>query len=252
MVEGRDFTGTPADSSSMMLNQAAVKTMGLKKPLGMKMRHGGRDFIITGITGNVVMASPYQPVDPMIIFYRPNRSSVVSVRLSNGVSPHKTISSLEKIFTKYNPSFPFEYRFVDIEFARKFITEELIGKLTNLFAGLAIFICCLGMAGLASFTIEKRVREISVRKILGASIGQLLTLIATEFMKLVAIAFAVAVPLTWWAMNSWLQNYQYRISVQVWIFGIVGVLVMLLTLAIVWFNIAGIALANPAKKLRNE
>src|SRR6185503_8954124 len=110
---------------------------------------------------------------------------------------------------KYNPAYPFEYQFADQEFAKKFITEDLISKLTNIFAGLAIFICCIGLAGLASFTIEKRIREIGIRKVLGASVEQLLMLISKEFLRLVLIAFVIAVPLTWWFMHSWLQKYEF-------------------------------------------
>ena len=252
ILEGRDFGNTPADTSSMLLNAAAVKTMGLKNPVGATMRYGNRSFVVRGITENVVMTSPYQPVDPMIIMYRQNSRGTVTIRLNSNTSPQKAIGTIEKVFTKYNPGSPFEYRFVDAEFNRKFVTEELIGKLTNLFAGLAIFICCLGMAGLASYTIEKRIREISVRKILGATVQQLLMLIASEFIKLVLIAFVIAVPLTWWAMNNWLQNYSYRVSVEGWIFGLVGLVVIMITMTIVWLNIARAAYANPAKKLRAE
>jgi putative ABC transport system permease protein len=252
IIEGRDFGNTPADTSSMLLNAAAVKTMGLKNPVGTIMRYGDRSFTVRGITDNIVMTSPYQPVDPMIIMYRQNSRGTVTIRLSQHTTPQKAIANIEKVLTKYNPGSPFEYRFVDSEFNKKFVTEELIGKLINLFAGLAIFICCLGMAGLASYTIERRLREISVRKILGASVQQLLMLIASEFIKLVLIAFVIAVPLTWWAMNSWLQNYSYRVTVQGWIFGVVGIIVILITMSIVWLNIARAAYANPAKKLRAD
>ncbi|MHA4842663.1 ABC transporter permease [Flavitalea antarctica] len=252
IIEGRDFGNTPADTSSMLLNAAAVKTMGLKNPIGAIMRYGDRNFVVRGVTENVVMTSPYQPVDPMIIMYRQSSRGTITIRLNQNTAPQKAIGTIEKVLTKYNPGSPFEYRFVDAEFNRKFVTEELIGKLTNLFAGLAIFICCLGMAGLASYTIERRLREICVRKILGASVQQLLMLIAKEFIKLVMVAFLIAVPLTWWAMNNWLQNYSYRVTVQGWIFGVVGIIVILLTMSIVWLNIARAAYANPATKLKAE
>jgi putative ABC transport system permease protein len=252
LVEGRDFGNTPADSASMLLNQAAVKTMGLKNPIGKVMRYGGREYVVIGVTENVVMTSPYDPVDPMIVFYRPNSGGTLSLRLTENTSPQKAISAIQAVFAKFNPEVPFEYSFVDAEFNRKFITEELIGKLTNLFAGLAIFICGLGMAGLASYTIEKRFREISVRKVLGATFQQLLMLIAKEFLKLVGFAFVIAVPLTWWAMNNWLNNYEYRVSIQGWIFAMVGLIVLLLTMLIVWMNIIKVARANPAHKLRAD
>jgi ABC-type antimicrobial peptide transport system permease subunit len=149
---------------------------------------------------------------------------------------------------------PFEYQFVDKEFQKKFLTEELIGKVTNIFAGLAIFICCLGLAGLASFTIEKRIREIGVRKVLGATIQQLLLLISREFLKLVAIAFVIAVPLTWWFMSNWLSKYndQFRVNVSAWLFLLVGIGMFFLTIVIVSLNTVKAALSNPVKNLRSE
>ncbi len=252
MLEGMDFGNSPADTSSMLLNAAAVKTMGLKNPVGKVMRYGNRNYVVKGVTENVVMTSPYQPVDPMMIMYRQQVTGTITIRLKSNIAAQQAMASIENVFTKYNPSAPFEYRFVDAEFNRKFLTEELIGKLTNLFAGLAIFICCLGMAGLASYTIEKRIREISVRKILGASFQQLLMLIAREFIKLVVIAFAIAVPLSWWAMNNWLQGYEYRVTIHSWIFPVVGAIVLSLTLMIVWINIAKAAMANPGQKLRAD
>jgi ABC-type antimicrobial peptide transport system permease subunit len=159
---------------------------------------------------------------------------------------------METIFKTYNPSVPFDYQFADKEFGKKFITEELISKLTNIFAGLAIFICCIGLAGLASFTIEKRIREIGIRKVLGSSVQQILLLISKEFLRLVSIAFIIAVPLTWWAMNSWLQKYEYRIHISIWLFVVVGFLILLLTLTVVSLNTLRAARANPVKSLRTE
>ena len=137
-------------------------------------------------------------------------------------------------------------------FGRKFATEVLISKLTNIFAGLGIFICCIGLAGLASFTIEKRFREIGIRKVLGASVQQLLMLISKEFLKLVAIAFVIAVPVSWYLMDNWLENYEYRTNISWWLFGIVGVLILVLTLVVVSLNTLRAATANPVKSLRSE
>ena len=160
--------------------------------------------------------------------------------------------NLKGIYSTYSPADIFQYQFVDQEFGKKFATEELIGSLTNIFAGLAIFICCIGLAGLASFTIEKRFREIGVRKVLGATVQQLLMLIATEFLKLVLIAFVIAVPLTWWLMFKWLENYAYHVSISIWLFGGVGVVILLLTMAVVSLNTLRAATTNPVKSLRSE
>ncbi len=251
MLQGHDFTGTPADSSSMMLNKAAVDAMKLKNPIGMQMRYG-RTYTITGVTDNVIMTSPFEPAYPMLIVYDASNSSMNTMRIKSGVPVQKAIILLETVFKKYNPSVPFEYKFVDQEFQKKFITEELISKLTNIFSALAIFICCLGLAGLASFTIEKRFREIGVRKVLGASVQQLLMLISKEFLKLVVIAFVIAAPITYWLMSNWLENYKYRININLWLFVIVGSAMFALTLIVVSLNTLKAAVANPVKSLRTE
>lgn len=251
MLQGRDFSGTPADSTSMILNKAAVDAMKLKNPIGMQMRYG-RTYRIIGVSDNVIMTSPFEPAYPMLMLYDPNNSAMNTVRLKDGVLPQKALTSIEAIFKKYNPAVPFEYKFVDQEFGKKFLTEELIGKITNIFAGLAIFICCIGLAGLASFTIEKRIREIGIRKVLGATVQQLLMLISKEFLKLVLIAFITAVPLTWWMMNNWLEKYAFRINISIWLFAVVGIVVLLLTLFVVSLNTMRVAMSNPVKSLRTE
>lgn len=252
ILEGKDFSGTPVDSSSMILNRSAVKVMGLKNPVGMAMRFGSRNYTVIGVSDDVVMGSPYTPVEPMLLVFNPNPSNFVSLRLKPSVTPQQAVTAIERIYKKHVASFPFEYQFVDEAFGQKFAAEELTGRLTNIFAGLGIFICSIGLAGLASFTIEKRFREIGIRKVLGASVQQLLLLISKEFLKLVIIAFVIAVPLTWWLASNWLQKYEYRTGINFWLFGIVGVLILLLTLVVVSLNTLRAATANPVKSLRTE
>lgn len=252
MVSGNDFTGMPSDSSSILLNRAAVEAMNLTKPIGMEMRFGEEKYNVIGVTENIVMESPYQPVDPMLVFYNPNATGIISLRIKKDAALQKTMSFIETLFKKYNPAYPFEYQFVDEEFGRKFITEELISKLTNIFAGLAIFICCIGLAGLASFTIEKRIREIGIRKVLGATVQQVLALISKDFLKLVLIAFLIAVPLAWWGMHNWLKQYTYHIDISIWLFVGVGIIVLLLALTVVTLNTIRAAVVNPVKSLRAE
>lgn len=254
MLEGHDFTGTPADSSSMLLNKAAVELMGLKDPVGTQVRYGRipRNYTITGVTENVVMASPFKPVDPMIVLSDDGSGNYVTVRLNKNIKLQTGIHVLSDIFQKYDPSSPFDYQFVDQEFGKKFASEELISTLTRIFAGLAIFISCLGLAGLASFTIEIRNREIGIRKVLGASVQQILFLISKDFLKLVLIALVLALPLTWWFLNNWLQQYEYRIDLSIWMFIGVGIFLLLLTLLIVSLNSMTAALRKPVKTLRTE
>jgi putative ABC transport system permease protein len=227
--------------------------MQLKNPVGTLLHYGpGKSFTVIGEIDNVVMTTPYEPVEPLMVLYNNSGTYCMSVRLNNGVQPQRAIALLKGIYARYSPADIFEYHFVDQEYGKKFIAEELISRLTDIFAGLAIFICCIGLAGLASFTIEKRFREISIRKVLGASVRQLLILIANEFLKLVLAAFVIAVPLTWWLMYKWLQKYDYRISINIWVFAAVGVIILLLTMTVVSLNTISAAMAKPVKSLRSE
>jgi ABC-type antimicrobial peptide transport system permease subunit len=251
VLKGRDFSGTPGDSVSMLINKAAADAMHVKNPIGLSTQYGNKKFTVIGLIDNVVMTSPYLPVDPLMVYYAPY-SNEITVRLNAGIQPQKAIELFKNMYAKYSPADIFEYQFVDQEFGKKFTAEELINRLTNIFAGLAIFICCIGLAGLASFTIEKRFKEIGIRKVLGATVNQLLLLIATEFLKLVLLAFVIAVPVTWWLMHNWLQKYTYHVDISIWMFGVVGVLILLLTMIVVSLNTLGAATTKPVKSLRSE
>ena len=252
ILQGKDFSGVPADSSNMLINEAAVKAMQLKEPIGTQLRYGTFKFTVIGVTSDVIMGSPFAAVDPLLTHFSRDNINSINIRLASSAKPQQAIKAIEPIFRKYNPAYPFEYKFVDEEFNRKFLTEDLISRITNIFAGLAIFICCIGLAGLASFTIEKRVKEIGIRKVLGATLGQLLTLISKDFLKLVLIAFVIATPLAWWFMNNWLEKYPDRIDISIWLFGAVGLLILLLALVVVCLNIMKAAVTNPTKSLRTE
>lgn len=252
MIQGRDFMNTPGDTSVMLLNKEAVSIMQLKDPIGMEMQYGNRKYTVVGITDNIVMTSPYAPVKPMMVLLDRRGSAFFLVRLKDGVQPQQALSHIETIFKKYNPQYPFDFSFVDQQFNQKFVTEDLIGKLTNLFAGLAIFICCLGLSGLTAFTIEKRFKEIGIRKVLGASIRQLLFLISKEFLYLVLLAALISIPVTWWILHNWLEGYEYRVTITIWLFAGSCAGVLLLTMVIVWLNSLRAALANPVNSLRSE
>jgi ABC-type antimicrobial peptide transport system permease subunit len=252
IIEGKDFSGVPADSANMIINEAAVKAMQLKNPIGTQLRYGPNKYTVIGVTSNIVMESPFKAVDPMLVYFDPRNSNSINIRLKPSVKPQDALRSIETVFKKYNPAFPFDYKFVDQEFGKKFLTENLISRITNIFAGLAIFICCIGLAGLASFTIEKRIREIGIRKVMGATLQQLLLLISKDFLKLVLIAFLIATPVAWWFMNNWLEKYPDRISISIWLFCAVGFLILLLALVVVSLNTMKAAIANPIKSLRTE
>lgn len=252
IIEGKDFSGVPADSANMLINEAAVKAMGLKNPIGTQFGKGTNKHTVIGVTSNIVMESPFKAVDPMLVYFDPNNVNSINIRLKSSVKPQTALKAIEKVFIKYNPAVPFDYKFVDEEFGKKFLTEDLISRITNIFAGLAIFICCIGLAGLASFTIEKRIREIGIRKVMGATLQQLLLLISKDFLKLVGIAFVIATPLAWWFMNNWLEKYPDRITISIWLFGAVGLLILLLALVVVSLNTMKAAIRNPIKSLRTE
>jgi ABC-type antimicrobial peptide transport system permease subunit len=198
------------------------------------------------------MQSPYKPVNPLMIYYDKTESAFIDLRINNKLSAHESIKKIEEIINKYNPAYVFEYEFVDEAFNRKFMNEELISNLASIFSILAIFICCIGMAGLTSFTIEKRTREMGVRKVLGASLTQLVILISHEFTKLVVIALVISIPSTWLLMNNWLQDYAFHTDISIWLFVLVGILILALTFVIVFFNTLKTANANPTKNLRTE
>jgi ABC-type antimicrobial peptide transport system permease subunit len=252
ILAGRDFTPAPVDSNAMLLNKAAVDMMQLKDPIGMEMRHFNRNYTVVGVTENVVMGSPYTPVMPMMTFYSPERTNFLVVRMKEGVKPQELLPKIEKIFKQYSPETPFQYSFVDQDFNSKFITEDLISRLSKIFAGLAIFICCIGLSGLASFTIERRFKEIGIRKVLGASVQQLIFLISKEFLMLVGIAALISIPVTWYLLSNWLANYEYRISISIWLFVGSCLSVLLITLLIVLLNSIRAAMSNPSKSLRTE
>ncbi|MEO6303679.1 MAG: FtsX-like permease family protein, partial [Bacteroidia bacterium] len=251
VLQGRDFSGMPSDSMAVIFNKTAIKAMGFKNPIGMQVKYGPDKCIIIGVVDDMVMQSPYTPVSPLVVFFNKN-SKYLDLRLNNKQSTHAGMKRIETIINKYNPVYPFEYQFANDEFNKKFLNEELISKLANIFSALAIFICCIGMAALTAFTIEKRTKEIGVRKVLGASLTQLVILISNEFIKLVSIALLISIPLTWFLMNKWLQKYSFHTSISVWLFVIVGLLIISLTFIIVFLNTLKTANTNPIKSLRTE
>jgi ABC-type antimicrobial peptide transport system permease subunit len=236
----------------MLLNKAAIEATGLKEPVGKQLRYGNRIYTVIGVTDNVVMGSPFSPVEPLMMYFDRGNSNFISIRLRPTASLSNALQSIETVFKKYNPAVPYEYQFVDEEFGKKFTTEELISRITNIFACLAIFICCLGLAGLVSFTVEKRIREIGIRKVLGASVAQVLLLVSKEFVKLVLIAFLLATPVAWWFMNNWLDRYEYHTGISFWLFGAVGIIMLLITLFVIVINALRAAITNPVNSLRTE
>ena len=251
--EGRNFSRTLAtDNTAIIINEAAVKYMGLPHPIGKMIRWNGRPFTVVGVIRDMVKASPYMPVQQGLFFMAPEIGPEITIRLNPRLSAAAAIGKIEPIFKRLNPSSPFSYSFVDDEYARKFATEQRIGTLSEVFAMLAIFICCLGIFGLASFVAEQRVKEIGIRKVLGASVFSIWQLFSTDFVVLVVAATVIAVPVAWYAAHSWLEGYQYRTALSWWIFLAAGMGVLLLTVLTVSVQSIKAALASPVNSLRSE
>jgi ABC-type antimicrobial peptide transport system permease subunit len=252
VLRGRTFNEAFTDSTSMILNQAAVNHMELKDPVGATIHLTGRDYTVVGVMDDIIMGSPYHPAAPTIFLFIPEWTDNVLIRLPQEASLSQVMKGIEGVFKDHNPAFPFSFDFVDESFSGKFAVEELTGKLANLFAILAIVISCLGLFGLSAFAAEQRTKEVGIRKVLGATLTGIVSLFSKDFSKLVVIAFLLAAPLTWWIMNQWLQQYTYRVEVEWWMLASTGGLALLLTWVIVGLQAAKAATVNPARSLRNE
>jgi putative ABC transport system permease protein len=252
MIEGRDFSEDfKSDSMAIVVNKAAIKIMGLKDPIGTELDLWGKKRKLIGIYDDVLMGSPYDEVKPMFAVLDDWWGSI-TIRLKKTDDLQASIKSVETIFKKYGPNYPFDYTFVDVEFQKKFTTINLTSSIASLFAVLAIVITGLGLFGLAAFTAEQRKKEIGIRKVLGASVSSVVNLISLDFSILVVIAFIICAPLSWWAMNSYLQRYTIRTEISWWIFPTTGAIALTFALLIVSTQAFRAAQANPVNSLRNE
>ncbi|HMU72107.1 MAG TPA: ABC transporter permease, partial [Ferruginibacter sp.] len=227
ITRGRDFNlkEFPTDSSGMILNESAVKAMNFKDPIGQIVKDDGREYHVVGVINDFILQSPYYPTKPMVIEGCSNDwMNVIHFKLNAANSTADNLTKAEAIFKKYNPEYPFEYKFIDEEYSRKFKAEERTGTLAALFAGLTIFISCLGLFGLATYMAENRIKEIGIRKVLGASIPGITALLSKDFLKLVMISFVIASPVAWWMMDKWLQDYPYHVNIHWYVFAIAGLL----------------------------
>ncbi len=252
LAAGRDFSRDFADSNGVILNQAAAKKMRLKNPVGETLKWNDKNMTVIGVIPDIQMESPYRPISPLTIIFSNGWVNYLNIRLNPNMSASKAIALIKPIFDRYNPSFPFEYKFADEEYAKKFDYEQLVGNLAAIIAILAIFISCLGLFGLASFTAEQRVKEIGVRKVLGASVLNLWQLLSKDFVLLVLASCAIAVPVAWYLMNEWLKSYIYKTSIGAGVFIMVVGGAMAITLITVSFQAIKAAVANPVKSLRTE
>jgi len=251
--EGRSLSKDFAtDSSALIINETAARFMGLKKPLGEIINWNGTPFKVIGVIKDMIVTSPFNPVAPTVFFLSNDQGDAVIAKINPAMSAAEALKKIEAIFTRYNPAQPFEFQFVDEEYAKKFGNEERIGRLAGFFSSLAILISCLGLYGMASFMAEQRTKEIGVRKVLGASVFSLWGLLSKDFVVLVIIALFIATPLAYYFMHNWLQNYQYRATIAWWIFVAAGAGALFITLATISFQAIKAALMNPVRSLRSE
>lgn len=254
MTMGRDIDlGSYAtDSSAMLINESSLKLMKLRDPIGATLRYNDREWHVVGVFRDFIIQSPYQPTRPLIVMGAHGWFSVAHIRLNPARSIRDNLAKMEAIYKKYNPHYPFDYKFVDAQYEEKFNAEQKAGILAGLFAGLTIFISCLGLFGLAAYMGENRIKEIGVRKVLGATVTDITALLSRDFLKLVLISFIIASPVAWWAVNTWLKDYPYRINVPMSSFIIAGTLSLLIALLTVSSQAVKAAVSNPVKSLRTE
>ena len=252
--DGRDFSKSfGTDTSNYIINEEAAKKMNMKNPVGKEMTMWGRKGTIVGLVKSFHINSLHEAIPPLILSLQRGKENwgQLIVRSQPGQT-REALASMEKAYKKFNPRFPFGYQFTDQEYANQYKGENVVSKLANYFAFLAIFISCLGLFGLAMFTAEQRTKEIGVRKVLGASVLSITSMLSADFLKLVLIAALIAFPLAWYLMKNWLQKYEYRIEIQWWFFLVAGVLAVTIALLTVSYQAIKAALMNPMKSLKTE
>jgi len=253
LKEGRDFSRDFAsDSSAMIVNEAAANFMGLEKPVGEKVTWWGNLFTVVGVIHNMIMNSPYDEPRPTVFYLSAEEINVAILKINPGLSAGDALSKIETAYKKFDPAQPFDYQFANDEYEKKFRSEERISKLAGFFALLAVVISCLGLFGLASFVAAQRTKEIGIRKVLGASVFSVWNLLSKDFVTLVIVSFFIAAPVSWYAMNNWLLNYNYRINIRWEVFFIAGLSAIAIALITVSFQAIKAAIANPVKSLRTE
>ena len=258
-IAGRDFSREFAtDSNAVIINQTAVKYMGIKDPVGKFLRDEDEEdpappMQIIGVVEDMIMQSPYEPVkQSLYVFDRDGEASFYNLKLNPKQGVSDNLKVIENVFKKHFPSLPFRYDFVDQQYAKKFASEERIANLAGIFTALAIFISCLGLFGLASFVAEQRTKEIGVRKVLGATISNVWVLLSKDFMLLISISLLIASPLAYYFMSIWIQKYTYRIDISFWVFVVAGAGAITITLLTVSFQAIKAARSNPVLSLRTE
>jgi len=258
VVQGRDFSQEfGSDSSAILVNEAAVRILGFKNPIGKRIWRPNdaqnktrKSYTIIGVVKNFHFESLRRNIGALSLVLEPN-SGAASFRLSSTNVP-ALMKQIEAKWKQIAPGQPFSYQFMDDSFDEMYRAEQRIGTIALTFAALAILIACLGLFGLAAFMAEQRTKEIGVRKVLGASVPNIIGLLSKDFLKLVLIAIIIASPVAWYAMNQWLKDFAYKIDIEWWMFALAGLLAVGIALFTVSFQSIKAALMNPVKSLRSE
>jgi len=255
LVAGRDFSNAFADSMAYLVNEETAKMIGghdsYRDVVGKTLNVYGDEGPIVGVVKNFSMNSLYSPIEPVVIRFHLQWASSLYVRTKPGET-QQALESLKTVYQKFNPGYPLNYTFVDQQFEQRYRSEQVTGKLVNIFAVIALFISCLGLFGLTSFTVEQRTKELGVRRVLGASVAGIVVMLSKDFLKLVFIGFVIATPITWYLTNQWLQNFADRIEIGAGVFLLAGSAAILIALATVSWQSIKAAIANPVDCLRNE
>lgn len=249
--EGRSFSKNyGADSSAIILNEAAVNAMHIKDPVGKLLKLYRKNVEVIGVVKDFHFESMHAEIKPSFLILVPKRGTIIAS--INGNNQQATINTIQKLYESFNPGFPFTFNFLDEAYQQQYESETKVSALSKYFAGLAIIISCLGLFGLAAFTAQKRRKEIGIRKVVGASVASITTMLSTDFLKLIAISLIVAFPVSWWLMNNWLQSFAYRVNISPWVFVFAALAVIIITLLTISYQSVKAALANPVKSLRTE
>jgi putative ABC transport system permease protein len=253
ITTGRDFSRDFAtDSTAFILNESAVKFIGLKDPLGKILKWNGENYTVIGVVKDILVQSPYTPVRPAMWHLSENSENVFIIKLNPNRNAQESLSKVEEVFKKFDPTSPFDAGFVDEAFAQKFGNEKRIGTLAAFFAALAVLISCLGLFGLASFVAEQRTKEIGIRKVMGASVNNLWQMLSKDFVVLVIIASVIAIVFAYFYYKNWLEGFEYRTTISWWIFALTALGALIITLITVSFQAIKAALMSPINSLRSE
>lgn len=252
MAEGRMFSEDHgAEDTKIIFNETAIKAMGLENPIGKTIGIQGTQLQIIGVVRDFHFASFHEQVSPLFFVLQPTWTHKLMAKIEAG-RERETLARLQNLYRTFNPGFPMEYQFLDDAYQAQYVAEQRISTMSRYFAALTIVISCLGLFGLAAFTAEKRVKEIGLRKVLGATAGQIVRLLSMDFIKLVSIAILIASPLAWWMMNRWLDGFAYRIELQWWMFALAGLAAAVIALLTVSWQAIRASVANPVDSLRDE